>query len=374
MTLLAETSFTHLDRDLPVKAAPGYGRNNNASLDSLSLMYGGQITSYLGAFAEVNFDGVDKKIHMQEFDIRHVDEAKLLGRDIVIGVDINNRPSTQDIWQTHPSWGFPFQESDLVPGPAAAPFLEIALDRNVLGLGVYAMWNDWLYLEMTGYRGLDRNFLRNVNIAPVNGGDTLSGIVPYWRAALQHEFAEGQHYIQLGTYGITASVYPGGSKLTGLTDHYVDVGVDTTYQWIADVTDTTSSVLFLHASVLRETADLNASRSIAHTNPTDQLTAARAELSYSFGATLTPTVQYFHIDGTGDAARWNTSAGSPNSAGWAAELAYVPWGKPPSDQHWFNLRLLSRYTAYSQFDGLRNGASGHDNLFLGATLVVGLNR
>ena len=237
----------------------------------------------------------------------------------------------------------------------------------------YAMWDDWLYLELTGYRGLGRDVRSAFNVPAVTGGGRLSGVVPYWRAALQHEFAEGQHYIQLGTYGLAASVSPGTGGLTGLTDHYLDIGFDTTYEWIADVADTTSPVLFVHASVLRENADLNASRIAALTNARDRLTVARAEISYAFGATFTPTLQYFHIDGTADAARWSTAAGSPGSAGWAAELAYVPWGKPSSEQQFFNLRLMSRYTAYSRFNGMRSGAGDHDNLFLGATLIVGLN-
>ena len=58
------------------------------------------------------------------------------------------------------------------------------------------------------------------------------------------------------------------------------------------------------------------------------LDTMRFDVSYSFAATVTPSVQYFRTSGTTDAAYWGSPTGSPNSDGMILEVAYVPWGKP----------------------------------------------
>ena len=90
----------------------------------------------------------------------------------------------------------------------------------------------------------------------------------------------------------------------------------------------------------------------------------RADVSYSFGATVTPSIQYFQTVGTTDPAYWSSPNGSPNSSGIIAEVAYVPWGKPDSFISWGNIRFAAQYVSYFRFNGNSNNAAANNALFL----------
>jgi hypothetical protein len=62
---------------------------------------------------------------------------------------------------------------------------------------------------------------------------------------------------------------------------------------------------------------------------------------------------------------------SPNTNGWIAEIAYIPFisnfapGWP-----WFNMRLGLQYTWYTEFNGTSVGASATNTLFLYAWFAM----
>ena len=57
--------------------------------------------------------------------------------------------------------------------------------------------------------------------------------------------------------------------------------------------------------------------------------------------------------------------GSPNSNGWIAEIAYIPFiSSPAPGWPWFNARVGLQYTWYTEFDGTTVGASANNTLFL----------
>ena len=69
-------------------------------------------------------------------------------------------------------------------------------------------------------------------------------------------------------------------------------------------------------------------------------------------------------------AYWGTPSGRPNSAGFVAELAYVPFGKPDSPFNWFNIRLAAQYIAYTRFDGATIRAGANNALYLSAWTAI----
>ena len=81
-------------------------------------------------------------------------------------------------------------------------------------------------------------------------------------------------------------------------------------------------------------------------------------------------MQYFRTAGSLDPAYWGTPSGRPNSAGFVAELAYVPFGKPDSPFNWFNIRLAAQYIAYTRFDGATTRASANNALYLSAWTAI----
>ena len=62
---------------------------------------------------------------------------------------------------------------------------------------------------------------------------------------------------------------------------------------------------------------------------------------------------------------------SPNSSGWIAEIAYIPFGASQAPGWpWFNARIGLQYTDYEKFDGTTTGAHGHNTLFLHAWFAM----
>ena len=133
-------------------------------------------------------------------------------------------------------------------------------------------------------------------------------------------------------------------------------------------------MLSAHVTLIHERQDLDASRVLASSNPRNTLNTFRADVSYSFAATVTPSIQYFNTWGTPDANFYSSPNGPtvfrPNSAGVIAEIAYVPFGKPNSFISWGNIRFAAQYVAYTQFNGATHGASGNNALFLSVWMAA----
>ncbi len=353
-------SFTHTGAPQTGGAAPGYSANDNVAFDALSIYYAGRISPELGAFIETTFDGVAQKLHSDNTDIRHVGEGQLFGQDVLWGLTANNGPTVADPWNSSPVWGFPYNRSPLAPTPMAATLVDGGLAQRVIGAGAYILWNNLVYGEVDAYKGLDSNALAATG-QDADGFNTTA-FVPYARLALIKDFE--RHHIELGAYGLTGNVVPGGNQTFGLGTRVTDTALDATYQLIVDPAHVTSDMISAHATYIHEVGNIDPSApqglfgTFQHT-----LDTLRADVSVSFAATVTPTVQYFRTTGTADAAFWGTPNGSPNAEGMIFELAYVPFGKPESKFNTLNLRFAVQYVDYLVFDGTSASARDNNNFY-----------
>lgn len=355
LAAMLQASFTHTQADQAGGAAPGFAPNDNPAIDQISLFYGGAITDNMGAFAQITYDGIAKQLTWDNLDIRYAQTAQLDGGPLLYGITFNNNPTVQDAWNSTPAWGFPFAASGLAPTPAAATLIDGGLAQTVMGGGAYALWNNLVYAEADVYSGLGRDVRNALGAVPVAGTNSVSGVIPYWRVALEHDF--GSHYLELGTFGLSQSDYPGGDKSAG-SDRFTDVALDATYLYSGSTDYTvTGYVTYIH-----EDQSLGASRRLFGANGSDSLDTFRVNGSYSWQNTWTLSGQHFQTSGSSDNALYG---GSPNSAGWTGEIAYVPSGKLNSDfPSWMNVRLSLQYTAYTKFDGTSSHASDNNTLFL----------
>ena len=358
----AMASFTHTAADQPGGAAPGFRANNNAAPDEASIYYAGRISESIGAFIEGNYDGVSRKISLGKTDIRLARDATLFEQEFVLGLTLNNAPTVSDLWNSVPAWGFPYNASKLAPTPLAAVLSDGDIDGHTIGLGGYGLWNETLYAEVALYQPVGRDLRNTLGENPFAGVNRIASAIPYWRLALQHE--SGKHAFQIGTYGLRAAIWPNGDQSAGRTDTFTDIALDANWQWIADPKSVVSDMISAHATFIHETAALDASRILVGSRGTNKLDVMRADVSYSFAATWTPTVQVFHSQGTRDAAYWATPNGRGNSTGAVFELAWVPFGKPDSWTDRFNVRLAAQYVAYTEFDGSTRGAARNNALYL----------
>ena len=272
-------------------------------------------------------------------DVRFASHAKLRGHDVLYGVTLHNNPTVQDAWNTAPAWSYPFVSPVLVPRPMASTLIEGGLAQSVLGLGTYALYDNLFYAEVTGYTSAPQGPRALVEPSATN---TTKTVVPYWRLALQNRHGPG--YLMLGTFGLSADLYPMGAA--GASNRYTDVGVDA--QAEHEVGDGT---LILRTSWIHERRNLAASFAAVPqgaSNPTNTLTSFRANAVYVPSPHYTFTLGYFGTTGSRDsllyapAAITGSSSGSPDTQGTIGELTLSPW---------LNARIGVQYVMYQRFNG-----------------------
>ena len=359
---MTEPSFTHTSADLEVPP-PEFGENDNLAVTQTSLFFGGKIAGKAGGFVQATYDGVGKAFSWDNTDLRIADTATIGGKSLVYGVDLNNNPTVQDLWNTTPAWSYPFSSSGIASTPAASTLIE-GLGGQVAGLGAYALWNDLAYLELAGYRSLGDDTLRAVGVSLEDVSAKIDGTAPYWRVALQHEW--GPHYVSGGTFGTVARTFPGNDRSAG-HDRFTDIGLDLQYQYSGARDDGALRLSFIH-----EQQDLDASQRLgAATNGSNDLKAFNGNLSYLYDKTWGLTAGYSSLRGDGDPAYYGTDNGSPDSTWITLQLDWLPYNKHggPAQWRWFNPKISAQYVAYSRFDGTSNGASDNDTLYLQAWLV-----
>ena len=387
LSMMAIVGFTHTQADLPPPTDP-YSPNNNTVLSPFSVFWGGAITSNIGAFAQVTYNAVPPGGFGDPFghtwtwdntDVRFAGTAMLGPLDIVYGITANNNPTVQDLWNTTPAWAFPYAASTLASTPSTKTVVEGALAAHVGGVGAYAMINDLLYLEVTGYKTLGFSAQNTLGTDPFGVGQ-LGSIAPYWRVALEPHW--GRNTWMIGTFGMYSELHPWlntgfGTFTTDvdpLSDKFTDIGFDTQYQYQGD-----DFWLTLRGSYIREYQRLDSSfASLAAANPTNLVNSMKLQGSVALGADnrVVLTGQYFKIWGTPDIGLYGPDpisglALTPNSDGFQAEVAYIPFGAGKMiGWPWFNARIGLQYTYYNKFNGTTVGAHDNNTLFLHAWFAM----
>src|SRR5208282_2597102 len=147
LSVMLETSFTSTKSPVPTT------ENGNFEFpQDISLFLSGAWTSNVGSFLQVTYDTQADHFSMDNTDIRYANNKhKLGGKEFVYGLDLNNNPTLDDLWNSTPAWGYPWIASDVAPTPTATPIINGALAQDVAGLGAYAMWNSHLYVDVSVY-------------------------------------------------------------------------------------------------------------------------------------------------------------------------------------------------------------------------------
>jgi hypothetical protein len=333
-----------------------------------SIFYGGRIVSHLGALAQLTYDGTANDVALDNTDIRYARTFTAGGKHLTIGATVNNAPSVEDLWDTTPVWGYPFADSAVAPTPTAATLIDGTLDQQVGGIGVYASWANLLYGVVSVYRTTDDGITR-----PLGAGtepDTITdGAVPYWRFALYHQW--NKHAFEIGTYGLEADVYPGGTD-TGPTNSFTDYAFDAQYQFISN-----PHVFTLRTTWIHEDQDWEASYVLGGaSNPSDTLKTFNINAGYfyrtKYGA-FGGYAGYFSTTGDTDPLLYppdpvdGSRTGSPDSSGFIIQGAWVFKEK---------YRFSIQYTLYDKFngsdtnyDGFGRNASDNNTLYLLAWLM-----
>src|SRR5579863_225395 len=362
LSVLFDTSFTSTKSPQPAT------QNGNFEFpQDVSLFLSGAWSAHVGSFVQVTYDSQADNFSWDNTDIRYANSTKLVGKDLVYGITLNNNPGVEDLWNDTPAWGFPWVSSDAAPSPSAAAIVNGTLAQDVAGLGGYGMWNNHLYLAGTIYRS------EHIGGPQPNPGVgfpfNIRGVAPYWRVAWQQTMAKN-NYLEVGVYGM--KMKPPPSAVTGLEDGYTDWAVD--LQFDRTLPRLNNDVLSLRGTYIRETSSLNATFSLDGAELIDHhLNTVEANVEYHFGDRYTGTFGWFNITGTPDPLLYAASPvtgsanGDPRSSGYIANVSWWPTQ---------NFDLAFQYTGYSRFnggatnyDGAGRKASGNNSVYLLARFI-----
>lgn len=369
LSAMLEASFTSLKTPEPNTSGTTtpLPTTQNGSFEfpqDISLFLSGAWTSHVGSFLQVTYDTQADHFSMDNTDIRYANTTKVGGKEFVYGIDLNNNPTIEDLWNSTPGWGYPWIASDWAPTPSASPIINGSLAQDVAGIGAYGMWDNHLYADAAIYRSEHVGATQPFAATP--GLTTIRGVAPYWRVAWQQLTAKTQY--EFGTYGIHMQATP--NDITGPKDGYTDVAVDTQI----DRTVVRTDVLSFRATYIHESNNLLATLSqSAATQASHHLNTVMANAEYHIGNKYTGTLGWFNTTGTSDALLFPPGPltgnfnGDPRGAGIIANISYWPWQ---------NLQLAGQYTAYTRFNGAQNNydgagrnASSNNTVYLDAKFI-----
>src|SRR5579872_1289890 len=250
LSVMLDASFTSTKSPIP------NSQNGNVEFpQDISLFLSGAWTSHVGSFLQVTYDTQADHFSMDNTDVRYANKTKVAGKELIWGLDFNNNPTVEDLWNSTPAWGYPWVASDWAPTPNASPIINGGLAQDVGGIGAYAMWDNHLYVDAAIYRS------QHVGGSQPNPGVgstfNVHGVAPYWRVAWQQ--LTGKNKYEVGTYGIHVRSTPNqivnANGVTGPEDVYTDYAFDTQI----DRTVFRKDVLSFRGTYIRENANLQAS-------------------------------------------------------------------------------------------------------------------
>jgi len=342
LSAMIQSSFTRIAKDVL-----GTQNNSVAFPQQLSVFYAGQVTPHIGTFIQMTYDG--QSFGMDNADIRYTNQTNLGAKTLLYGLTLNNNPAVQDVWNTSPAWRFPSAISDAAKNPAKSTIIE-NLGMQVAGLGAYTLFNNLLFAELTLYRSAQQGA---ANPADSSSFMTIKGVAPYWRVALQHQWASS--YVELGTFGISSSHFIRG--ISDKMDNFTDIGIDFQYERTLSFGTFTMHTSLINEKEKRDTSDSQ--------HLTLNFSSFKIDGNLYFKNGLGATVGYFNTSGTTDQAV-GSFTNKPNSNGFIFQLEYLPW---------YNTKFTIQYVLYNKFDGragnydgLGRNAANNNTLYLLAWL------
>ena len=322
---------------------------------ALSLFYTGKIADYLGAFLQLTWEQTSNSVGIDNSELRFANHAAFdsIGlTDFIYGISTNNNPTSQDVWNSTPAWGYPFISTNVGVPPIAKPILQGQLSQESAGVSGYLFLFNRLYIEGGAYWSAQTSFTNATTGGPGPLDSTaplmrISGSAAYWRVAWEQDW--GYHALSFGTYGISAPTHPTGVGNSGPLNTFTDIAVDAQYQYITD-----DHLISVYGTWINEHRHFNNHNLVDHTD--NWLNSGNLAVSYFFRRKVGGYVQAFSTTGTADSTLYasgtqvlGSANGKPNTQGYLFEADFLPW---------LNTRLGLQYTVYTRFNGRANNYDG----------------
>ena len=140
LSLQLQASNTTLGRSIPDTGIPGElsKKDDTQFPQALSLFYTGKITDNLGAFLQLTWNPSSNAVGIDNSDLRFADHGTFGSggaSDFIYGVTLNNNPTSQDVWNSTPAWGYPFIMTNVGVPSVTKALLDGQLAQESAGLG-----------------------------------------------------------------------------------------------------------------------------------------------------------------------------------------------------------------------------------------------
>jgi len=350
------------DTSKSANPATDFYKNKTPIFATGSLFFAGKITDNIGGFAQITYDNYASDngdgsfsghSNADNIDLRYANRVVDGKKEWVYGVSLNNNPSISDPWNTAAAW----MQYVPVPSPSShqfidgnAPYPGFGSGGNIAGITAYTYWNKTIYAEAGAYRTADNAFRLMSTGIDDSAITRLSGTNPYWRLAYTREW--GPHNLMIGTSGMVAHVYDGGTDPSDPANlgQFRNTGIDAQYQYLLDPHTVTAQLAYMQQE---QTYSDNAGGASGLTDTNNVL---RAKVSYVYQAKYGGILAYFNLTGT------TNIQSDPATRGITYEAFWTPKQ---------NIRIGAQYTAYGKFqgatdnyDGAGRNASDNNSLFL----------
>jgi hypothetical protein len=331
--------------------ADGSASATNTTVQQVSIFLGGRFAENVGAFIQTTSAGFTTQFSLDELDIRYARSLKLGDKEAIVGLSLNNTPTTTDPFNTLAQWRFPYITSDsnqnlagYNPGGSTPKVEDLA--GGVLGLNAYAFYDNNFYGELGLYTTPSLSDLKTVNAGDIGA---FKGPGTYARFAYFKDMK--RENFSVGVFGFNVDLQPDRTNL-GVADNFRDLGVDGSYQFLGN----REHIFTLNASYVKEWQKLNYTNSLADgasANLKNTVNQFRLAGSYTYAQTWGLSAGVFDTRGSADSGLYsNSSNGLPNTTGYVLQADWTPWGKENSMGAPFaNVRIGVQYTGYTKYLG-----------------------
>jgi len=326
--------------------ADGSAARTHSTVTETSLFLAGRLADNIGIFSQATSAYNDRKVSLDQFDLRYARSLKLGETDATVGLSLNSNPTLTDPFNTLGQWRFPYMTNDFVPGAGPnSPMVE-NLGGSVYGLNLYSFINKSFYAEAGLYNTLARSDLVAIN-GPLDSGK-FKGLGYYGRVAYFKDTKRSN--FSVGLLGFKTSIQNRSDLSSGLADDYRDLGIDASYQFLGN----RQHIFTLNSSYIKEWQTLNYTNNTAGSdNLKNSIKQFRLAGSYTYNQTWGLTTAVFDTRGTKDVTLYGDSQnGQPTTAGYILQADWTPLGKESSwGAPFANVRLGVQYTGYTKYLG-----------------------
>ncbi|WP_132141906.1 cytochrome C [Luteibacter rhizovicinus] len=324
--------------------APARG-NSTTNLTEGDLYLAGRLTDNLGGYVKIEADHTGHNTYntkLSNVDLRFVaKELKMRGKDLTLGVSVNNSPGFQDPIAALPNAALIGPPG--VTGTLLNPSSPNTLTDRVIGASVYGLYDSVWYGEVGTYKSLPTSQQDRLGYN-INGDPGKLGDTGYFRFAYMKDLKR-----QFFSAGVVALTTKRQLPRSGPSDDLTDLGYDLTYQYLGNrehiVQASYVNIMerrHYGTRLLGPDGFVAPGRATVH----DQT----ATLTYTFRQTYGVVLTHMLSTGPRDAVRY-TPYGDPNATSNLITVFWAPFGKDDSYTTIANLKIAATWFRFTRFNG-----------------------